>query len=273
MDMFTWFIELLIKLVTFPVTLFWEQYEKYKEAKNTVKIILLFVGSLSGVLLIIGMIAWLVWYLINYQLLLLIIVVGIGWLYLYVKYKMDRKVVEPIMAPQTTIPNMDLLHKKAWARLDTMTNIVYLGYGAVASKIQCVVASDVSEIIDLNLRYDIIDGAIFYVYRFEKEDMGIHYDDNTIKEFTHRFQAKLNHMITSGKFRLRGYPIDVDIFGERLSEVCVEPFIDYGQYLYAWVAFDTAEYRDSQYRQNMQQTNNYVDPSLPAETWDDYRGL
>ncbi len=273
MEFLIWLLGKLVNLLEIPVTWFWEGFEKYKAEKNVWKITQLLAGSLAGLLLIIGTFAVLGWYLYNYHFGLLIMIVGIGCLYLYVKFKMDRKVVEPIMAPQTTIPNMDLLNRKAMERLDMMTEIIYLGYGAVASKIQCVVASDVSEIIDLTLRYDIIDGAIFYVYRFEKEDMGIRYDDNTIKEFTHRFQAKLNHMITSGKFRLMGYPIEVDIFGERLSEVCVEPFIDSGQYLYAWVAFDTAEYRDSQYRQNMQQTNNYVEPSLSAEAWDDYRGL
>lgn len=63
----TWLFEKLISLLTFPISWFWESFEKNKETKSIWKIILLFVGSLSGLVLLGGSLAWLIAYLINYH--------------------------------------------------------------------------------------------------------------------------------------------------------------------------------------------------------------
>ena len=85
-----WFIEKLIAILTFPISWFWESFEKYKETKSVWKIILLFAGSLSGLALLGGSIGWLIVYLINYHIEWVVIGGVIIWLYAYVKAKMDK---------------------------------------------------------------------------------------------------------------------------------------------------------------------------------------
>ena len=53
-----WFIEKLLSLLTFPVKWFWESFERYKDTKSVGKIILLFAGSLTGLVLLGGTLIW-----------------------------------------------------------------------------------------------------------------------------------------------------------------------------------------------------------------------
>ena len=86
-----WFVEWLVSILVFPVRWFWQEYHKLSEEKCVWKLILLFVGSLSGILLIGFALIWLGCYLINYHLPLLVAIGLIVWLYAYVKSKLDEK--------------------------------------------------------------------------------------------------------------------------------------------------------------------------------------
>ena len=135
-----WFIEKLTAILTFPINWFWQSFEKYKETKSIWKIILLFVGSLSGLVLLWGSLAWLIAYLINYHIEWVVIGGVILWLYAYVKSKMDKKKAESAMQDVPTVdPAIAELQVQAERGYPIMRNIIYQTAKNVAPDIGAVV--------------------------------------------------------------------------------------------------------------------------------------
>lgn len=260
----------LIEILLFPVRWFWIKYNQCKEEGNIIKILFLFIISFSGIALIGVALIWSIVYLFTYYPEWVVFAGLVAWLYVYVKSKMFPNPVEPIMAPQIMEPNRELLLHKANVRLDMITNIMFACIKEVAPKIKCVSPDSESEIIDIDKRIDIEDNVVFYVFRFEKEDYHTTYDDNMLNNAVATVQYKLNHMISSSKFRLYGFPTECDAFNECLNGICIDDILDnQKQYLYAWVTFDTPEYKDFLYRENMKQSSNCIDTALPNASWDD----
>lgn len=187
-----------------------------------------------------------------------------------IKFKRPSSSVEPVMAPQVIEINQDKVRHKADARLKMITDIMFACIKEVASKIKCVSPEKDSEIIDINNQIEIEENVAFFIFRLEKEDYNTIYDDNVLNNVVTTIQYKLDHLTSSGKLRLYGFPTERDAFNERLNRICVDDVLDsYKQYLYVWVTFDTPEYSDYLNRENMKQSTNCIHTAPPNASWDD----
>lgn len=264
-------LEKIGELILFPINWFWNQLETYREKNSIGKIILLFVCSFSGLLLIVGSLVWLMYYLINYHIEIIVIVGLIIWLYAYVKSKNEKKVQLNTevsnQQQQLLVAENEQLVVNAEKGYTVMRNIIYQSLKEVADSIGGKVPRTINEIEAFESRYIITDNICFYQYKLYKDDIHIQYTFEDLVQFIEILRACVSRKIQSGHFPTFGTSTYLDADGCIWDGVIIDIIEDMGTYITIQAVFYSPEYVNmiKQIKLNQQIVNNST--AIPDATW------
>lgn len=263
-----WFIEKLTAILTFPINCFWESFEKYKETKSVWKIILLFAGSLSGLVLLGGSLAWLIAYLINYHIEWVVIGGVILWLYAYVKSKMDKKKAESAVQDVSTVnPAVTELQAQAEKGYPIMRNIIYQTAKNVAPDIGAVVPRLLQEIEIPGGHYILAHNICFYQYKLDKADIRMQYQTADLLEFKALFQSVCARLIGAGNFPTLQMQNYMDAYGNWYDAVCIDVIEDVGNTFIIQAVFASPTYAEYLHQIQLNQQGADNNNAVPDASW------
>lgn len=234
-----WFVEWLVSILVFPVRWFWQEYQKLSEEKRVWKLILLFVGSLSGILLIGFALIWLGCYLINYHLPLLVAIGLIFWLYAYVKSKIGEKEKSVTNSIQRT---QEQLKEQADRGYPIMRNIMYKTLRDEAGAIGGIMPRTLQEIEILETHHILSNNIIYYQFKLNKADINVYYSKNELDEFKRILQLALTRNIQAGLFPKLQVENVLDEYGNIFDTVCVDMIEDIDTYFVIQTVFMSQAY-------------------------------
>lgn len=267
-----WIIEKIFSYLLFAVRWFWEHYEQYKEEGNIWKIFLLFLCSLSGLVLTVGSFTWLMVYLFTYHIEIPVIFGLIIWLYAYVKSVMEKKKTEEAAQKAEhqarIIDEESELEVQARKSRRLVCNVLYQTLREMAGDIGGVVPRVFSEIEITDTPYIIRNGVVFYQFRLVKESQ-FQYDFDDLAEFRKMLQAAISRKIQRGDFPTLG--MDVYPYGDRVYDpVEVDTLEDVGdQFIIQAVLYTPAYAEYVNRKQNNQRMSGSDNASVPDATWED----
>lgn len=268
------FWQWLFALITFPIEWFWNHLEQYKESKNIGKIILLVIVSFSGFLVFIVSFGWLIYYLLNYHMEIVVAVSLIIWIYAYVKMRMDKKA--EVTAIQNTadadLYNQTVMQMQAQAEkgYPIMRNIIYQTAKEVAPDIGGVMPRLLQEIEIIGGQHYIwSNGICYYQFKLDKADLKMQYDLNDLLEFRMLFQTVCSRLINAGRFptlRIQNY---MDAWGNWYDAVCIDVIEDVGNAFIIQSVFVSPTYTEYLYQLQMNQQDIRANTSVPDVNWNE----
>lgn len=260
------FLEKILSLLMFPIRWFWDTYEKYREERNILKIILLFICSLSGVAIIGFALLWLVTYLVNYHATLLVIGTLIIWLYVYVRSKMEVK-EKPINQDVTS--TQDLMKQQAESGYPIMRSIIYQTLRSHADSIGGVIPRAIQEVELQETPYLLSHGICFYQFRLNKADIRMQYNDSDLRVFAEDLQTFITRKILAGDFPRLQTDVSMDCYGTINYVVNVDRIEDFGSYMVIQAVFTSPAYKAylREIELNKQAVTNNM--SVPDASWKD----
>lgn len=268
-----WFWQWLYTLISFPVEWFWKRLEQYKESKSIGKIIILAVVSISGLLLFIGSISWLVYYLLNFHMGIVVAVSLIIWFYAFVKMKMEKKAeataiqntAEADMYSQTLM-QMQMQAEKGYP---IMRNIIYQTAKAAAPDIGCIVPRLLQEIEIIDGHYILSNGICFYQFKLDKADLRMQYQIDDLKEFKTLFQTVCSRMINAGYFPTLQIQNYMDAWGNWHDAVCIDVIEDIGNTFIIQSVFVSPAYTNYLHQLQLNRQDIGTNTSVPDVNWKD----
>lgn len=268
MEFLIWLIKKMVELLTFPVMRFWECFEKYKEEKSTWKIILLFVGSLTGLALIGGALVWIIYYIITYHFKWVVIVGLILWLYSYVKSKMDKKAAtNNVQNVPTVDPNLEALKAQAEKGYPSMRNIIYQTSKEVASSIGANSPRVSQEIEIPGEHYVLANGICYYQFKLKKADPMMQYNLSDLDVFREQFQSMCVHLIDAERFPTVQLKSGMDAYGNWYDGVHIDVIEDIGNIFIIQSVFVTPTYKEYKHQSQLNQQDMSANMSVPDATW------
>ncbi len=268
MEFLIWIMKKLIDLLTFPVMRFWECFEKYKEEKSTWKIILLFVGSLTGLALIGGSLGWIVYYIVAYHFEWMVIVGLILWLYSYVKSKMDKKAIANNVQD---IPAVDPILEDSLSQAEKgypiMRNIMFQTSKEVASSIGANSPRLLQEVEIPGEHYVIANSICFYQFKLTKADPMMQYNIDDLAVFREQFQNVCSRLIASGSFPTLQMQSCMDAYGNWYDAVHIDVIEDIGNTFIIQSVFVTPAYTEYKHQLQLNQQDMTANMSVPDATW------
>lgn len=264
-----WFFERIWELLLFPIHWYFNKYKKYKREKSLIKIAILFITSVSGLILIDCTIIWLVMYLFTYHIEWVVIAGLIVWLYAYINAKTNRE-SEEHLAQQTEqvarlVQEESEIEIQAKKSRRLVCNVLYQTLREMAGDIGGIVPRLSSEIEILDMPFFIRSNLIFYQFRLAKESQ-IQYAKEDLSEFKKMLQAAISRKIQCGDFPTLG--MDVYPYGnDAYDAVMVDSIEDVGnQFIIQAVLYSPSYARYLVQKQHNQQML-IADNSVPDETW------
>lgn len=268
MEFIMWMIQKLIDFLTFPVTRFWECFEKYKEEKSTWKIILLFIGSLTGLALIGGALGWIIYYIVSYHFEWLVIVGLILWLYSYVKSKMDKKAMANNVQDVPAVdPVWEDFKAQAEKGYPIMRNIMFQTSKEVASSVGANSPRLLQEIEIPGEHYVLVNGICFYQFKLSKADPMMQYNLEDLAVFREQFQSVCSRLIASGSFPTLQMQNCMDAYGNWYDAVHIDVIEDVGNTFIIQSVFVTPAYTEYKHQLQLNQQDMTTNMSIPDATW------
>lgn len=232
-----WFWEWLMSIFLFPVKWFWKKYEEFNEERCIWKLILLFAGSLSGMLLIGFVLVWIGYYLIQYHFSLLVVIGIIIWIYIYVKSTLKEKTA----SNERKIAMSEEMAEKSYP---AMRNIMYQTLKSCADAIGGIVPRLLQEIEVLEAHYIINNNICFYQFRLNKADFSMMYTPDDLNEFKRILQVTLSRKFDGGEFSRYKFEDIIDAYGNKYEHVYVDTIEDIDTFFIIQTVFTTMEYAD-----------------------------
>jgi len=258
-----WFWDKVIAILTFPVRWFWNTYREYKEERCMWKVIVLFVTSLSGVILFAIALVWLIRYLFTFHKILLLAIVAILWLYAYVKEKMTEKESVAFVQSQKQ------LNEQAEKNYLLMRNIIYQTLRSSATSIGAVMPRLVQEIELLETHYVISNGICFYQFKVNKADINMMYMKEELEEFRRVLQTTISRKIQAGDFPRMQFENFVDNVGNIYDAVSIDMIEDIDSFFVIQAVFTSKAYADYYRNKEMNKQAMRQKNSIPNASWDD----
>lgn len=169
------------ELLKFPVKWFWKYYKVCRKENDVGRMILLFFISLTGVGVVVAFLYLIICFAIDWCVahpMGALGILGIGWLYTYLKEDEPEKTVEEVVSKQTAlIQKKTELQMQAERNYSSMLNVMYQTIRATAPDVGGVTPTFMGEIEMPEERYRIKDGICFYTFMLEKQDIHCIYDD------------------------------------------------------------------------------------------------
>lgn len=265
-----WFIEKLLSLLTFPIKWFWESFERYRETKSIWKIILLFVASLTGLVLFGGTLIWCASYLLKYHIEWVVIAGLVIWLYAYIKSRMDKNTAEA-NAQAANIPAADPVLAEIQAQAEKgypiMRNIMFQTLKEAAADIGGAVPRLLQEIEVPGMHYMPANGIIFYQFQLSKADARMQYQPADLSEFRMQIQAVCSRLIHAGNFPTLGLQDCMDAYGNWFDAACIDVIEDVGNTFIIQAVFTTPAYTEYLHQRQLNQQDSGAGGSVPDATW------
>ena len=262
-----WFIEKLLSLLIFPVKWFWESFERYKDTKSIWKIVLLFAGSLTGLVLLGGTLIWCASYLISYHKEWVVVAGLVIWLYAYIKSKMDKKAAEQMADISNANPVLAEMQTQAEKGYPIMRNIMFQTLKEAAADIGGLVPRLLQEIEIPRMHYILANGVVFYQFQINKADFRMQYQQADLLEFRMQIQAVCSRLIHAGTFSTLGIQDCMDAYGNWYDAVCVDVVEDVGNTFIIQAVFTTPAYTEYLHQRQLNQQNSSADGSVPDAIW------
>lgn len=234
-----WFWEWLLSIVLFPIHWFWNKYQELNEEQCVWKLVLLFAGSLSGILMIGFALIWLGYYLINYHLSLVVAIGVIVWLYAYVKSKIDGKE----NAVTNSVQNkQEQLKEQADRGYPIMRNIMYKTLRDEAETIGGFKPRILQEIEVLETHYIISDDIIYYQFKLNKADINMYYGKDDLEEFRRILQVAIMRKLQAGEFPRLQIENVMDGYGNIFDAISVDMIEDIDTFFIIQTVFMSQAY-------------------------------
>lgn len=268
-----WFWQWLYTLLTFPIEWFWNRLERYKESKSIGKIIILAMSSFSGLLLFIGSFGWLIYYLLNYHMGIVVAVSLIIWLYAFVKMRMDKRAeataIQNTAEADMYSQNLMQMQIQAEKGYPIMRNIIYQTAKAVAPDIGGVVPRLLQEIEMPEGHYILSNGICFYQFKLDKADLRMQYQIDDLIEFRTLFQTVCSRMINAGHFPTLQIQNYMDAWGNWHDAVCVDVIEDVGNAFIVQSVFASPAYTNYLHQLQLNQQDIDANTTVPDANWND----
>lgn len=234
-----------------------------------IKVILLFICSLSGLVLMVGTFAWLIAYLITYHVEILIGLGLIIWLYAYVKAKMDKEAdahtvheTENIARLVEEESELEIQAKKS-RRL--VCNVLYQTLREMAEDIGGIAPRLSSEIEIFDIPFYIRSNLIFYQFRLMKNSQTMYIKED-LDEYKKMLQASISRKIQCGDFPTLG--MDVFPYGNTSYDaVMIDSLEDVGNQFIIQAVLYTPAYAQYLIQKQHNQQMLVSDNSVPDATW------
>lgn len=257
-----WILEKLFEIVSFPVTWFWKKYNKLKETKDIKRLILFFILSLSGFVILAGVLLWFVLWLINYHIEVIMVIGCVCWLFAYVKSKMDKPIEEQ------TIPQELLeLEEQAIKAYPTMRNIIYQTLKSCAENIGGIVPRVLADIEVLESHYIISQNICFYQFRLEKTDIRSRYQKEEIAEFINILQNEIARKIENRDFPSLDTEKFMDSYGNIYDAVYIDVIEDMDRYFLIQPVFYSPRYAEYLRQKKMEEQERKTISNIPDADW------
>lgn len=268
-----WFIDKLIELVSFPIQWFWDKFEEYRDYGTIWNIILLFMISFGGLVLIVGSLAWLMLYLYNNHIELIVIVGLVIWLYAYFKSKRDKKDSEDKNKKDEQEKQFkqaqEMAHAQAQSNYPLMRNIMYQTLKTYAENIGCVRPRLLQEIEVVDAHYVLANGICFYQFKLTKADIKAQYNRWDLMEFEISLQEKIARKVKNGEFPALGTQTYLDATGQLYDAINIDIIEDIGQYFIIQAVFYSPAYADYWRGKEINLQSNSSDTTIPDAEWKD----
>lgn len=258
-----WFWEWLLSVVLFPVHWFWDKYKEMNEEQCVWKLVLLFVGSLSGILLIGFVLMWLGCYLVNYHLPLLMAIGVIVWLYAYVKSKIDEKAKTVTNSIRNT---QEQLREQADRGYPIMRNIMYKTLRDEAGAIACLMPRTLREIEVLETHHIISNDIIYYQFKLNKADINMYYGKDDLAEFKRILQVAIMRKLQAGEFPRLQIDNVMDGYGNIFDAIYVDMIEDMDTYFIIQTVFMSQSYAEI-LRNKLMTGQNERTANVPDADW------
>ena len=260
----------LKNLILFPVTWFWEQYQKCREENAVGKMIGLFAFSLTGLAVIGITLAFLVNLLINKATAypqIILIVIGIIWIYLYGRSRYLKGVQQKNLMTEQQEQDLQAQKDNAMKGLPSMTMFMYAVLRSQSDDIDCEKPITSSEIQMPEDKYILRNNMCFYQFKLKKKDRKL-YDQATLEVYKQDIQYSIQTKLHSGE-NLTFDAQDIhDQYGNIFDAIVLDSIEDMGGYFQFSVVYASQIYAEFvRNRQMMQMQNNDSAGDL-SESWD-----
>lgn len=259
-------------LLMFPVQWFWKYYQICREENNIWKMIFLFFISLTGVGVVLAFLYLLVCFTIDWCVVHPIGalgILGIGWLYTYVKEKMSEENFDMVSEQNALIQEKTELQMQAERNYSSMLNVMYQTIRATAPDVGGVTPTFMGEIEMPEERYRIKDGICFYTFMLEKQDIHCIYDEKILLEFRNIMQFKLHNKLQSGAFPSIKVCDYIDPYNRGYDGIDIFALEDYGAYLVIYSVFVDDKYAEYRHQQELKKTQRSAQTDDLTNSWDD----
>lgn len=258
-------LEKLVDFVIYPIKWFWINHKEAKTTSELLKTFGLLAISLGSFALLIGASIWLLSYMLNYHMDILVLIGLIIWVYLYVKNKYqlsDEK--------QPALPDKSDISKQAEDEYLTMRKIIFQLLRKNAPDIGGKVPRLLSEIEIPEAHYNIANDICFYQFQLIKQDLQMQYSDEDLIIFQEILQTALSHAIDSGNFPYVKMEKYRDQYGNWFSPVVIDTIEDVGTALVIQSVFTSDAYANFYHERELNispDKNN----THPDESWDNHK--
>lgn len=265
----TWILEWIVSLLTFTVEWFWTRLEEYKESKSILRIILLFVISLSGLFLISGSLVWFVVYLFTYHIEIVVILGLIIWLYAYIKSRMDKRTAQTAESNVQKSMAQAEMQEQAQKAYPVIRNIIYQILKEVADGIGGTIPRTLQEIEVLECHYLFANNICFYQFKLNKADISMRYQWNELTEFQRILQTTISQKIQAGYFPTLGVNTYLDSYGNMYDAVYIDIVEDMDTYFNIQAVFYSPAYADYLRMKQVNQNVVVSGSNIPNASWND----
>ena len=267
-----WIMQKILSVLLFPIHWFWEKYEEYKKEESVIKIIILFILSLSGVAIIGITLIWGIVYVSSYYPEWVVIIGLIVWLYAYTKSKMQKK-IEVTAAMQNAQQEIILtqqqqqMQEQAIRAYPVIRNVLYQTIKTVAESIGGITPRLLAEIEIQETHFIFANGICFYQFKLAKADIRMSYQREELQEYERILQTAISRKIQAGEFPTLGTGTFLDAYGTIFDAVIVDIIEDMDTYLIIQAVLYSPAYAEYWRQKQINQQGIYTDSTIPDEKW------
>ena len=237
-------LEFLKKILLFPCTWFWEKVQKYKEENAILKMMALFVFSLTGLFVLAMAFVLLMELLINIASEhsgILFVVLVVIWLYLYAKSRMNKSEDQKQQLHMQQEKDMAVQNENAIRGYAAIANAMYQVLRGMASEIDSKTPCMMAEIELPEEKYVLRNNVCFYQFMAIKKDTAV-YEQTTLDEFCKTLQFTIHNKLHAGSFPSIVIEDYRDQYGNSYDGIVVDKVEDFGKYFLLSVVYISPEY-------------------------------
>ena len=241
-------LEKIIMFILYPVHLFWDWYER---CKNSLwKLILLFIVSLSGVIVIVLGISYLIMWLCTYHPDKIVLAGLVCWLYAYIKKERDNKKLNEAKVQQKKQEKLisqkqELIEEMAWEAYPIIHEVLYHSLKECAKHIRCITPATPQEIEMVEERYFFgVNNLCFYQFRIFKEDIRNLFTEEELEDCKKIIQTTISRKIHNREFQKIQTEKCIDKYGNVFDVVVIDSVRDMGNCLHIYVSLGTLAYAE-----------------------------